>query len=120
MSTNSNDANHSVTDRGIGAQTEGRGTLAAAPELHNLMADVQDLLSQLAHVADPDIARLRARVAATLTTAKESVSGGAAEARRQARKALRAGDDYVRGQPWQAVGIAAAAGIVVGFVLGKR
>jgi len=120
MSSNSTDAAHSMEGRGTGARPEGRAPSAAAPELHDLMADVQDLLSQLAHVADPDIARLRARVTETLVTARQTVAGGAAQARRQARDTLRAGDNYVRTQPWQAVGIAAAAGILVGFIFGKR
>ncbi|MGO9935962.1 MAG: YqjD family protein [Steroidobacteraceae bacterium] len=30
------------------------------------------------------------------------------------------GDNHVRGQPWQAVGIAAAAGLLVGFLFARR
>lgn len=101
-----------------GAAHKGRG--GGAQEVHNLMADVQDLLVQMAHVADPEIARLRARVAETLTAAKRAVTDGTERVQRQTRDAMTAGDGYVRNQPWQAVGFAAAAGIVMGFLLGRR
>jgi ElaB/YqjD/DUF883 family membrane-anchored ribosome-binding protein len=33
---------------------------------------------------------------------------------------LQATDDYVKGNPWTAVGIAAGVGILIGFLFGKR
>ena len=35
------------------------------------------------------------------------------------RKARRV-DDYVHGSPWTAVGVAAAAGVLIGFLAAKR
>ena len=93
---------------------------AGGQELGDLMADVQDLLGQVAHVADPEIARLRAKVEGALATAKKALSAGADTVQKTSRDAMAAGDNYVRGQPWQAVGVAAAAGLIVGFLLGKR
>ena len=93
---------------------------ATGQEITNLMADVQDLLSQVAHVADPDIARLRAKVANGLTTVRQAVTDSTDEVKRQTKDAINAGDRYVRGQPWQAVGIAALAGLIVGFLVARR
>jgi ElaB/YqjD/DUF883 family membrane-anchored ribosome-binding protein len=95
--------------RGIGGQ-----------EVNNLMADVQDLLGRLAHVADPDIARLRSKVEGGLTAAKKTLVDGTDRVQRHAKNAMSAGDSYVRDQPWQAVGIAAVAGLVVGFLAARR
>jgi ElaB/YqjD/DUF883 family membrane-anchored ribosome-binding protein len=39
---------------------------------------------------------------------------------RQAKEALEAGDRYVRDQPWDAIGIAAVAGLAIGFLVGRR
>ena len=93
---------------------------AGGPEVQGLMADVQDLLGRVAHVADPEIARVRARVEAGLSSAKAAIGEGAHKIRKSAGDAMAAGDGYVRERPWQAVGVAAAAGLLVGFLVGRR
>ena len=125
MNASSNTSSHSPDDSNGAKRAAGHDTGAirrseAGPEVHNLLADIQDLLGQLAHVADPDIARLRSRVSETLTTAKRAVAAGSDQVRRQVRAGVRGSDAYVRSQPWQAVGIAAVAGLLVGFLVAKR
>ena len=41
-------------------------------------------------------------------------------AQRQIKEALEAADRYVRDQPWEAIGIAAIAGLAMGLLLGRR
>jgi ElaB/YqjD/DUF883 family membrane-anchored ribosome-binding protein len=89
-------------------------------EIRNLLADMQDLLGRVGHLADPEIARLRARVERGLATAKKTIADGADRVQRQAQDVITAGDGYVRDRPWQAVGIAAAAGLLVGFLVARR
>jgi ElaB/YqjD/DUF883 family membrane-anchored ribosome-binding protein len=84
------------------------------------MADMQDLLGRAAHLADPEIARLRSKVERGLATAKRTFADGTGRVQRHAKDVMNAGDGYVRDQPWQAVGIAAAAGLVVGFLVARR
>jgi ElaB/YqjD/DUF883 family membrane-anchored ribosome-binding protein len=93
---------------------------AGGQEVNNLIADVQDLLGRLSHVADPEIARLRAKVSQGVAAAQKTLSDGTAHVQRHAKRAISAGDGYVRDQPWQAVGIAAVAGLVVGFLVARR
>jgi ElaB/YqjD/DUF883 family membrane-anchored ribosome-binding protein len=38
----------------------------------------------------------------------------------EAAERVRAADDYVRANPWQAVGIAALAGIALGLLISRR
>ena len=71
---------------------------AVAREYHNLLADLKELL------------------AAT----RASVGNLGGELADRARSGAAATDDYVRAQPWQAVGISAAAGILIGYLLGRR
>ena len=92
----------------------------AAPEMHDLMTDVQALLTQLSHVADPDIARLRAKIADAIDVAGRALTDGGQRAQGRAREAMHAGEGYVRNQPWQAAGIAAAAGLLIGFLIARR
>ena len=93
---------------------------AAGQEVSDLMGDVQDLLGRIAHVSDPDVARLRTKVEGALSTARTAISEGTDRLQRKAKDALNAGDGYVRDQPWQAVGIAAAAGLIVGYLVARR
>jgi len=94
--------------------------MESTSEVSNLVADVQDLLSRLAHVADPEVARVLARVEQALATAKRALADGTDRVQRQAKNAVSVGDLYVRDNPWQAVGIAAAAGFVVGVLVARR
>jgi ElaB/YqjD/DUF883 family membrane-anchored ribosome-binding protein len=103
-----------------GVDTSPAQRSARSQEISDLIADVQDLLSRVGHLADPEIAQLRARVEQGLATAKQALVDGSNQAQRRARHALSAGDDYVRDQPWQAVGIAAAAGLLVGYLVARR
>jgi ElaB/YqjD/DUF883 family membrane-anchored ribosome-binding protein len=66
------------------------------------------------------MSRVRTKVENALAAAKESLASGTETARRQARKVAGTADDYVRESPWQAIGIAALAGIAVGFLLSRR
>jgi ElaB/YqjD/DUF883 family membrane-anchored ribosome-binding protein len=56
------------------AALELKGT--SSQEVRNLMADMQDLLDRVAHVADPEIARLRAKIERGLATAKKTLADG--------------------------------------------
>jgi ElaB/YqjD/DUF883 family membrane-anchored ribosome-binding protein len=94
--------------------------MESTSEVGNLIADVQDLLSRLAHVADPEIARVRSNVEQALATAKRAVAEGTDRVQRQAKNAMSRGDLYVRDNPWQAVSIAVAAGLVVGVLVARR
>ena len=38
----------------------------------------------------------------------------------QARHTVQATDDYVRQKPWQATGIAAGIGVLIGLLIGRR
>jgi ElaB/YqjD/DUF883 family membrane-anchored ribosome-binding protein len=89
-------------------------------EVSNLTADVQELFHRVAHVADPEIARLRTKIERGLTAAKKALADGTDQVQRHAKDAMAAGDSYVREQPWQAVGISAAVGLVVGFLVARR
>jgi ElaB/YqjD/DUF883 family membrane-anchored ribosome-binding protein len=109
-------------DNGQGISADASVALhgSGSQEARNLMADIQDLLGRVAHLADPEIARLRARVERGLATAKKTLADGTDRVQRHANDVMNAGDGYVRDQPWQAVGIAAAAGLVVGFLVARR
>ena len=74
-----------------------------------------------ASVETGDKARdLRSQVETQLLRAKLKLQEIEGEAVDRAKVAARATDEYVRGNPWQAVGIAAAAGLLVGLLMNRR
>jgi ElaB protein len=88
----------------------------ASGEIRNLMADVEDLLTRVAGVKDQDIRLVRSRVLKTLDAARTSMSASAGRVREHAVKAAGTTNDFVRENPWQALGIAALVGAVVGYL----
>ena len=83
-------------------------------ELRAFIADVEELLTKVAHVSDADIARVRNKVSSALGDARRVASETADGVRDRARVAIDATDDYVRDRPWTAIGIAAALGLLIG------
>ena len=96
------------------------GTAGRSAEWRNLVADVEDLVKKVAHVDDQEIAEIRAKVENTLAKAKTTANESIAAVRGRAGEVSEATDVYVRETPWSAIGIAAAVGIVIGFVAGRR
>lgn len=105
--------------RGRRAETNG-GEAAGSSEWRRLVADVEDLVKKVANVDDAEIAEIRGKVEATLARAKNTASEGAAAVRARAGEVSDSTDQYVHENPWAAIGIAAAIGIVIGFVAGRR
>ena len=108
------------TGKKIRRAAKNGGDAASRDEWKRLVADVEDLVKKVAHVDDADIAEIRAKVEHTLAEAKTSAGAGIEAVREHAEDASEATDLYVRENPWAAIGIAAAVGIIIGFVAGRR
>lgn len=93
---------------------------AASSEIQNLIADVEDLMAKVANFKDADVTRVRGKVEQALSAAKRSLTQGTETIRRQARETAASADDYVHSSPWQALGLAALTGVVVGFLVTRR
>ena len=93
---------------------------AASAEIQSLIADVEDLVARIADLKDADVVRVRSQVLRAVGNAKESLAESADSFRRQAQQAARTADDFVHDSPWQAVGVAALVGAVVGILATRR
>jgi ElaB/YqjD/DUF883 family membrane-anchored ribosome-binding protein len=89
-------------------------------QVNNFLDSVEDLTKALKDVETPDIARVRAKVKIALVAAKSAVSDTAAQLGTQAKQAGKVTDGFVRDNPWQVIGIAAAIGLAVGFLASRR
>src|SRR5450432_2242185 len=93
---------------------------AATGEIKSLIADVEDLMARIADLKDADVVRVRGKVQRAVEATKQSLADGADVIRQHAQNAVSTADDYVRESPWQAVGIAALIGAVVGILATRR
>jgi ElaB/YqjD/DUF883 family membrane-anchored ribosome-binding protein len=102
------------------AAREAARRAAGNPEIEKLIADVEELIDRIGTAQDPAVAHVCARVAEAVASARRALNERASQVQRQAREALSAGDSYVHEQPWEAVGVAALAGLVVGLLVFRR
>jgi ElaB/YqjD/DUF883 family membrane-anchored ribosome-binding protein len=92
----------------------------ASGEIKNLIADVEDLMARISDLKDADVVRVRSKVLRAVDAAKASLADGADSIKRQAQQVASTADDYVHDSPWQAIGIAALVGAVVGILATRR
>src|SRR5262245_26400860 len=81
---------------------------------------VEDLLEATADATGERVSVARARAERTLKEAKAKMARVQGAVLDQAKETARAADTYVHDHPWGAVGIAAAAGLVVGVLIARR
>jgi ElaB/YqjD/DUF883 family membrane-anchored ribosome-binding protein len=93
---------------------------ATHSEISNLIADIEEVLGKAAHVVDVDVSKLRDSLRHKLAAAKAGLTEGGRKLTRAASSTATATDDYVHASPWQAMGIAAVAGVAVGYLLARR
>ena len=86
-------------------------------ELRNVIANAEELLRVTADQAGPKVQEVRARAEESLSAARERLGQIRDDAVDRARELASSGDEYVRRNPWQAVGIAAGAGLLVGLLI---
>jgi ElaB/YqjD/DUF883 family membrane-anchored ribosome-binding protein len=91
-----------------------------ATDFRSVMDDIDSLMSATTNKAEGEASALRARIRETLEGAKERVADAHHEALERAKRAAGATDDYVHSHPWQAVGAAAAVGLALGVLIGRR
>lgn len=89
-------------------------------DLKAVIHDAEELLSLTADQAGESAAKLRERVQARLVRARERLAELQTQAMERAKAAGQAADHYVHEKPWQAIGAAAAVGVVVGLLIGRR
>jgi ElaB/YqjD/DUF883 family membrane-anchored ribosome-binding protein len=89
-------------------------------EFTTVLSEAEEMLKKAATETGEKARDLRSQVESKLLHAKlhlQEIEGAAVD---RAKAAARATDDYVHDNPWQAVGVAAAIGFLVGLVVSRR
>ena len=85
-----------------------------------VVLDAEELLKVTASQTGERITAARAKAAESLQAAKARLADVQGIAVEQARVAAKETDVYVRNNPWQAVSIAAIAGVILGAIITRR
>ena len=89
-------------------------------DLKIVIADAEELLRATASLAGEKISAVREKVQDSLDRAKSGLGDIEDVVMDTGRQAARATDEFVQANPWRAVGIAAAVGLVVGLLISRR
>lgn len=89
-------------------------------DLEAVIADAEAILHDTASQGGEKVSELRARIQERLTRAKAKLDEVQSGLVGRGKAAATATDDFVHGEPWKAVGIAALIGLAVGVLIGRR
>jgi len=89
-------------------------------DLRAVVADAEELLKATADQTGERIAAARGKAEESLKAAKARLDEQEAALMAKTKAAAKATEDYVRDNPWKAMGIAAAAGLVLGILAKRR
>lgn len=85
-----------------------------------LMADAEDLIKLTASHEDGALASVRSKALDTLNNAKESLSAVEGTLTEKAKVVAGSADEFVHRNPWEAVGVAAGLGLLIGLFIRRR
>lgn len=86
-------------------------------DLRNLVADAEELLKATASQAGEKIGVARQKIEQSLIEGKKALADAEKTLLKKSKEAADVADDYVRENPWSAVGIAAGVGLILGLLI---
>jgi ElaB/YqjD/DUF883 family membrane-anchored ribosome-binding protein len=88
-------------------------------DLQMVVSDAEELLRATAGQAGEKVSAARERIEDSLVSAKARLAIAEEAMLEKTRQAARLTDDYVHDNPWNAVGIAAGVGLLVGMLISR-
>ena len=89
-------------------------------DLRVVISDTEELVRATAGAAGDKVGEVRERLGVRLRDTKERLIDLEAAVVDKTKAAARATDDFVHEEPWKAVGVAAALGLALGVLIGRR
>jgi ElaB/YqjD/DUF883 family membrane-anchored ribosome-binding protein len=89
-------------------------------EFSAVLTEAEEMLKRASNETADRAKDLRSQVEAKLMNAKLRLQEFQGHAVDRAKETARATDDYVHDHPWQAIGVAAVLGFVVGLLMNRR
>ena len=85
-----------------------------------VVADAEALLKATANQGGEKLAEVRAKAEESLKIAKARLLEAQDALIAKSREAAKATDEFVHENPWNAIGVAAGIGLLIGFLMGRR
>ncbi len=89
-------------------------------DLRTLVTDAEELLKATASQAGEKIAVARQKIEQSLVEGKKALADAETTLVKKSKECAEIADDYVRENPWNAVGIAASVGLVIGLLIRNK
>ncbi len=89
-------------------------------QTHGVGEQAHHLVEDIAQRGIDQAQAVTARLLQTLSAARGRLSSLGSEVSGKARQAATATDQYVHERPWQALGVGAAVGLLVGILIARR
>lgn len=89
-------------------------------DMQAVVDDAEALLAATANQAGEKVQEVRARAKESLSAAKARLATIEKSTMHRARAAVDGSNEYVHENPWTAIGVAAGAGLLIGFLLSRR
>lgn len=89
-------------------------------DMRVVISDAEEILRATAGAAGDKMGEMREKIELSLRDAKARLADAEAAIVDKAKAAANATDDFVHDHPWQAVGVAAAVGLALGVLIGRR
>ena len=105
-------------DRALNDFNRAKGRITG--DFRSMIADSEDLLKAAAAVSDESFTAARTKFEEKLSCAKTALAEATQPAIDRTMETAAVADDYVRANPWTAIGAAAITGVLFGFLASKR
>lgn len=89
-------------------------------DMKTVVADAEEILRETAGVAGDKAHVLREHMGDRLRSAKLRIADAEAAVLEKAKAAACSADHCVRENPWESIGVAAAVGLLLGVLIGRR
>lgn len=107
-------------DHSVVQEDHSTGAESLIGEFKSLMADAEALIKATEDHPGAAVSSIRNKALETLAGAKESLSSVEGKLLDKAKVAAEGADDFVHRNPWEAVGVAAGLGLLIGLFIGRR
>jgi ElaB/YqjD/DUF883 family membrane-anchored ribosome-binding protein len=89
-------------------------------DFKQVVIDAEALIKATSDQGDDKLAMIRAKAEESLKVVKFRIVEAQAAMLAKTRAAAKVTDNYVHENPWEAIGVAASVGVVVGLLIGRR
>ncbi len=109
-----------MSAEGVQNMTIGSSTERLLDDVRDVVRDAEALLQATAAHGGDKLDAVRTRATDSLQKARKRLAALEKGAVEEVKEAAETADNYVHENPWQAIGVAAGVGLLVGLLIGRR